>query len=252
MVLAQSGTSRASTRGAQRYSSGSRSKASVSASTRPRPVRRAASSYHARACPISVWAIDEKATSSSRKGAIPVHSELRQPRISSSSASASSSCAFTRLLQLDLQRVAVHAAVVAIEHVGHVRIENLLDGLTRDDPESERLVAATVELARVRLCEREVRSLERAAVLERLPLTLLAENLVNHAACGRTAFRTQAVSSRDQRRKPSRSSVFGPWPVTTCLSSSQSGSEYSQTPSSSRLRSLGSGTVSPSSQICGT
>src|SRR6266498_3793638 len=93
MVLAQSGTSRASTKGAQRYSSGSRSKASVSASTRPRPVRRAASSYHARACPISVWAIDEKATSSSRKGAIPVHSELRQPRISSSSANSRIRCA---------------------------------------------------------------------------------------------------------------------------------------------------------------
>src|SRR6266508_507934 len=219
MVLAQSGTSRASTKGAQRYSSGSRSKASVSASTRPRPVRRAASSYHARACPISVWAIDEKATSSSRKGAIPVHSELRQPRISSSSARLSSSCAFTRLLQLDLQRVAVDAA--------------------------------NVQLPRIRLGEREVRRVKRAAVLERLPLPFLAKDLPDHAASARTALRTQAVSSRDQRRKPSRSSVFGPWPVTTCLSSSQSGSEYFQTPSSP-LRSFGSGTVSPSSQICGT
>ena len=39
----------------------------------------------------SVCAIDEKATSSSRNGAMPVHSELRQPRISSSSASAATS-----------------------------------------------------------------------------------------------------------------------------------------------------------------
>src|SRR5918996_918410 len=42
--------------------------------------------------------MDEKATSSSRKGAIPVHSESRQPRTSSSSASSSSACVLTGLL----------------------------------------------------------------------------------------------------------------------------------------------------------
>src|SRR6266540_3577890 len=147
MVLAQSGTSRASTKGAQRYSSGSRSKASVSASTRPRPVRRAASSYHARACPISVWAIDEKATSSSRKGAIPVHSELRQPRISSSSASSSSPCAFTGLLQFLLQRIAVDAVVVALELVDE--LVDLVHRLARHDPQRDRLAAPAKLLARV-------------------------------------------------------------------------------------------------------
>ena len=52
------------------------------------PSSTAASSYSARAWPISFCAIDENATSSSSVGAIPVHSESRQPRISSSSASA--------------------------------------------------------------------------------------------------------------------------------------------------------------------
>src|SRR5215207_1188984 len=157
----------------------------------------------------------------------------------------------TRLLQADLERVAVHAPVVAVEDVGDVGLAHFLHRVARDDPKSEGLVAAAVELACVRLCKGEVRRLQRSAVLEGLPFALLTEHFVNHAASARTADRTQAVSSRDQRRKPSRSSVFGPWPVTTCLSSSQSGSLYSQTPSS-RLRSLGSGTVSPSSQICGT
>src|SRR5215207_215194 len=86
----------------------------------------------------------------------------------------------TRLLQLDLQRVAVHAAVIAIEHVSHVRVENLLDGLTRDDPERERLVATSVQLARVRLGESEVRRLERASVLERRTLPLLPKNFPDH------------------------------------------------------------------------
>ena len=36
--------------------------------------------------------------------------------------------------------------------------------------------------------------------------------------------RTQAEFSRAWRRRSSRSSVFGPCPVTTCMSSSQSGS----------------------------
>src|SRR6188474_217389 len=104
--------------------------------------------------------MEEKATSSSRKGAMPVHSELRQPRTSSSSASWRSSCAFTRLLQLHLERVAVHPAVVAVEDICDVRVTNLLDGLARDDPERERLVAAPVELPRVGLGEDEIGCLE--------------------------------------------------------------------------------------------
>src|SRR4029079_8214645 len=90
--------------------------------SRSEPSSFAASSYQALAWPISVWAMEEKATSSSRNGAMPVHSELRQPRMSSSSASLRSSCAFTCLLELHLERVAVHPAVVAIEDVSHVRL----------------------------------------------------------------------------------------------------------------------------------
>jgi hypothetical protein len=58
----------------------------------PVPERETSSSYAARACPISFCAIDENATSSSSIGAIPVHSESRQPITSSSSASSSSTC----------------------------------------------------------------------------------------------------------------------------------------------------------------
>src|SRR6185503_21112438 len=211
---------RISTSGAQRYSSGSRSKASESASV---PSSFAASSYQARAWPISVWAMEEKATSSSRNGAIPVHSELRQPRTSSSSARVRSSCAFTRLLQLHLEGVPVDPAVVAVEDVGDVRVSHLFDCVARDDPERERLSAPAVELARVRFGEREVGSLERAAVLKGLAFSLLAKDFPDHAASARTARRTHAVSSREDRRNPSRRSVSGPCPVTTHLSSSQSG-----------------------------
>src|SRR5439155_4333311 len=131
IVCSHSG-SRSSTSCAQRYSSGCRSNASSSAVV---PRSRAASSYSARACPISFWAIDENATSSSRNGAIPVHSESRQPRTSSSSAISSNeraSCSFTGLLELLLQRVAVDAVVVAIELVREVL--DLDDRLTRHDP----------------------------------------------------------------------------------------------------------------------
>src|SRR5690348_17952696 len=117
IVRLQSGMRRSWTSFEHRYSPGSRSKASSSAVV---PSSRAASSYSARACPISFCAIDEKATSSSSKGAIPVHSESRQPRISSSSAISSNeraSDSFTCLLQLLLQRVAVDSVVVAVELV---------------------------------------------------------------------------------------------------------------------------------------
>src|SRR5262245_30202286 len=203
----------------------------------------------ARAWPISFCAFDEKATSSSRNGAIPVHSEFRQPRISSSSAISSSACALTSLLQLLLERITVDAVVVPLELVDE--LVDLVHGLARHDPQSDRLPAPAVLLARVPLGELLVRRLDRAGVRERLPFSLLTKNLVDHAASGRTTRRTHSVSPRVVRRSPSRSSVFGPWPVTTCLSSSQSGSENPQTPSSS-FRSFGSGTVSPSSQICGT
>src|SRR5512132_1001285 len=246
IVRSHSG-SRSSTSSEQRYSDGSRSKASSSALV---PRSRAASSYSARAWPPSFWAIDEKATSSSRNGAIPVHSELRQPRISSSSA-ISRSCArsLTRLPQLLLERIAVDAVVVPLQLVDE--LVDLVHGLAWDDPERDRLAPPPELLPRVPLGELLVRRLDRAGVRERLALPFLPEDFVDHAASGSTTRRTHSVSSRVVRRSPSRSSVFGPWPVTTCLSSSQSGSLYSQTPSS-RLRSFGSGTVSPSSQICGT
>src|SRR5205085_10212356 len=92
---------------------------------------------------------------------------------------------------------------------------------------------------------------DRAGVLEGLPLPLLAEDLVDHAASASTTWRTHAECSRASRRRSSRSCDFGPCPVTTLRSSSQSGSPYSHTPSSF-LRSFESGTVRPSSQIWGT
>src|SRR2546426_10307577 len=242
IVRAQSGTKRRWTSGAQRYSSGRRSKAGASGS----PER---SWEIARAGPISFWAIEEKAASSSSTGAIPVHSELRQPRTSSSSAISSSACSFPRFSQLRLQRVAVHPVVVLAQLVDEV-LEDA-DRLARHGPEGDGLAAAPELLVRVRVGEGLVRRVDRAGVLKRIALALLPEDLVDHAASARIAVRTQAVSSRVARRSSSRSAVFGPWPVTTERSSSQSGSVYSQTPSS-RFRSFGSGSVSPSSQICGT
>src|SRR5262245_45671915 len=101
--------------------------------------------------------MDENATSSSRNGAIPVHSESRQPRISSSSAISSRCCArpLTCLLELDLQRVAVDAVVVPLELVDEV--VDFVDCASRDDPERLRLLPAAVELTRVLLGELVVR-----------------------------------------------------------------------------------------------
>src|ERR671931_528008 len=155
MVCSQPGR-RSSTSRQHRYSSGLRSKASSSAVV---PRSRAASSYNARACPISFWAIDEKATSSSRNGAMPVHSESRQPKMSSSSAISSSACAFTRLLQLLLQRIPVDAVVVAVQLVDEVL--DLVHGLARDDPERRRLAAPAELLARVPVGEALVGRLDR-------------------------------------------------------------------------------------------
>src|SRR5262245_12025164 len=182
---------------------------------------------------------------------MPVHSESRQPRTSSSSARPSSTCSFTSLLQACLDRVAVDAAVLEVELVGPVL--DVADGVAGDEPERDRLAAPAVLLAGPGLGEVRVGRDDRAGVLEGGAAPLLAEDLphrmtrrVAHAA--RTASRTHCSWSRKRRRSASRSSVFGPWPVTTCLSSAQSGSVYSQTPSS-RLRSFGSGTVRPSSRI---
>src|SRR5205807_7429088 len=102
----------------------------------------ATSSYSARACPISFCAMEEKATSSSSSGAIPVHSESRQPTISSSSASPSSTCSLTSLLKSGLDRVAVDAAVLEVELVGPVL--DVADRVARHEPERDRLASTAV------------------------------------------------------------------------------------------------------------
>src|SRR5439155_6656861 len=173
---------------------------------------------------------------------LPAPSSLRRSR-----ASFTGTRSFACLREARLDRIAVDAAVLEIELVGPFL--DVADRVARDEPERDRLAAPAVLLARPRLREVGVRGLDGAGVLERLAFPLPAKNLVDHAAS--TTSRTHCSRSRKPRRKASRSSVFGPWPVTTCLSSAQSGSVYSQTPSS-RFRSFGSGTVSPSSQICGT
>src|SRR5580765_1505089 len=178
---------------------------------------------------------------------MPVHSESRQPRTSSSSANPSKS-SFTCLLQPALDRIAVDAPVLQLELVGP--LVDGVDRVARHEPERDRLAAPAVLLARPRLGELRIGSVDRAGMLERLALPLLPEDLPDHSATRRMS-RTQRSCSRKRRRNASRSSVRGPCPVTTCFNSSQSGSLYSQTPSSFFL-SFGSGTVRPSSQICGT
>src|SRR5207244_12490719 len=98
------------------------------------PTSRAATSYPARACPSSFCAIDENAPSSPRVGAIPAHSESRQPITSSSSASSSRSRArsFTCLLQPHLERIAVDPAVLEVELVGDVVY--VVHVVARDEP----------------------------------------------------------------------------------------------------------------------
>src|SRR5215470_8983092 len=131
----------------------------------------------ARAWPISFWAIDEKATSSSSMGAMPVHSESRQPRTSSSSARPSSACSFTSLLQARLDGVAVDPAVLEVELVGPVL--DVADRVARDKPEGDRLAAPAVLLARPGLREVGVGRDDRAGILERGAALLLAEDLPN-------------------------------------------------------------------------
>src|SRR5436190_1032854 len=116
-------------------------------------------------------------------GAIPVHSELRQPRMSSSSASSSRtsarlrSNAFPDLGESALDRVAVDAAVLEVELVRPV--VDAPDRVARHEPERDRLAAPAVLLAGPRLGELRVGRGDRARVLERLPFSLLPEDLVD-------------------------------------------------------------------------
>src|SRR4051794_19505967 len=155
--------------------------------------------------------------------------------------------AATRLLQSRLDRVAVDAAILEIEFVRPL-VDDVHRG-ARHEPERDRLAAAAVLLARPCFRELRVGCDDGAGMLERLAAPVLAKDLpLVHA---RTVSRTHFSWSRKRRRSSSRSLVLGPWPVTTERSSSQSGSVYSQTPSSP-FRSFGSGTSRPSSRICGT
>src|SRR5262245_51711334 len=167
---------------------------------------------------------------------MPVHSEARQPTTSSSSASSRSrrSRSFTGLLQPHLERVAVDASVLEVELVR--KVVHLVHRVACHEPQRLGLAPAPELLARPRLREGGVRGDDRAGVLERLAPLLLTEDLVDHAA---TVSRTHRSCSRKRRRSSSRSADRGPCPVTTAFSSSQSGSAYSQTPSS-RRRSFGS------------
>src|SRR5689334_22694097 len=103
---------------------------------------------------------------------MPVHSELRQPRISSSSAIGRSSCArsLTCLLQLLLQRITVDPVVIFLELVDE--LVDLVDGRACDDPERDRLAAPAELLARVGVRVLVVRCLDRAGVREGLALAL--------------------------------------------------------------------------------
>src|SRR6266496_2028953 len=128
--------------------------------------------------------MEEKATSSSSSGAIPVHSESRHPTMSSSSARPRSS-SFTSLLQAGLDRVAVDAAVLEVELVGPAL--DVADRVARDEPQRDRLAAPAVLLARPGLREVCVRRLDGAGVLERLAFALPAKDLVDVAQAASTA-----------------------------------------------------------------
>src|SRR5690242_15492854 len=99
--------------------------------------------------------------------------------------------AATRLLQASLDRVAVDAPVLEVELVRPVVDD--VHPVARHEPERRRLAAPAVLLARPRLREVDVGRHDRARVLERLPLPVLPEDLVDHAA--RTASRTHCSCS---------------------------------------------------------
>src|SRR5215475_14102052 len=125
---------------------------------------------------------------------MPVHSESRQPRTSSSSARPSSACSFTCLLQACLDGVAVDAAVLEVELVGPVL--DVADRVARDEPQRDRLAAPAVLLARPRLGEVRVGCDHRAGVLERLAAPLLPEDLPDRLAHAAKASRTHCSWSR--------------------------------------------------------
>src|SRR3954454_14271980 len=99
--------------------------------------------------------MDENATSSSRNGATPVHSESRQPSTSSSSAIGSKRSArpgtLTRLPQPLLDGEPVDAAVLPVELVREAL--HLVRSLAWNEQECDRLLAAPELLARIRLGE---------------------------------------------------------------------------------------------------
>ncbi len=131
----------------------------------------------------------------------------------------------TSFAQPRLDRVAVDAAVLHLELVRELL--DLAHGVSRDEPQGDRLLSPPVLLARVDLGETLVGRRHRSGVLERLALPLLPEDLEHHlahAASASTTRSTQATSSRESLRKASRSSEAGPCPVTTARSFSQSGS----------------------------
>src|SRR5579864_978105 len=101
--------------------------------------------------------------------------------ISSSSARPSRS-SFTGLLQPRLDRVAVDAPVLEIELVRPFVDD--VHRVARDEPERNRLAAAAVLLSRPHLRELRVGRLNRPAVLERLPLAVLAKDLPDHPRSG--------------------------------------------------------------------
>ena len=240
IVCAQS-SRRSSTSGAQRYSSSGRSNASASASS-------VSSSYTARACPISFCAIDENATSSSSIGAIPVHSESRQPMTSSSSARPSSS-SFTRLLQARLDRVAVDAPVLQVELVGPVARRRAPRRAARATTRPTRRGGRT---ARAPTPPRTPRPARRPSPRARTAALRGRAGRSPRSSAASTASRTHCSCSR--KRRAEREPLGRARPVAGDDAASAPPSParvYSQTPSS-RLRSFGSGTVRPSSRICGT
>ena len=144
---------------------------------------------------------------------MPVHSESRQPRISSSSAISRSSCArsLTCLLQLLLQRVAVDAVVVAFSSSTKSSISRIASrGTTHSATDSPRRPYCSRAYASAN--SRSGASTE-PGVRERLPLPLLAEDLEDHAASREHDVGAPTPScSRERRRSSSRSGGRRPVP----------------------------------------
>ena len=200
------------------------------ARARPRVDRAASGRARARGRSRSVRSTRSATSSSStaRSPSTPIRASRGRARRRRSREAAARARSFTRLLQLRLERVAVHPVVVAAELVDEVL--DLEDRVARDDPERSRLAAAAVLLVRVASRERLVRRDHRARVLRTAGPCAPAgrpprsRRLREHRLAHPRGLLARA------RRNSSRSAVFGPCPVTTARSSSQSGSVYSQTP----------------------